>query len=72
VLSYASSGVLDPASARAGARLRAACVLMPLGFLLGVFGQTESDPGPGIWLVPAGAISLVWGLLSVARAALRA
>jgi hypothetical protein len=32
--------------------------LMPVGFFLGGFGHGESDPGPGILLVPFGAALL--------------
>jgi len=49
--------------------LSAATVLLPGGFFLGGFGVHGADPGLGIWLVPAGALSLLfsvwltWGAL---------
>jgi len=72
LLAYAAQGIQDEASARAGAHLRRASVLMPLGFVLAVCGQSEADPGPAIWLVPVGALLLLWGLLGVALGSLRA
>lgn len=38
--------------------LTGAAILLPAGFLLGGLTATESDPGAGIWLVPAGAAFL--------------
>lgn len=38
--------------------LGAASVLLPLGFFLGGFGIRGGDPGPGVALVPLGAIAL--------------
>jgi hypothetical protein len=35
---------------------------MPLGFTLSAFGHPEGDPSPLIFLVPAGALSLLTGL----------
>jgi hypothetical protein len=52
--------------------LRFAAVVMPLGFVLGALGTSESDPGPAIWLVPVAAAALLWGLFQVAIGALRA
>jgi hypothetical protein len=69
LLAYAAH--VTPAAVGAGARLKAACLLMPTGFLLGVLAHSESDPGPGIWLVPLGALALLSGLAKVARAAVR-
>jgi hypothetical protein len=71
LLAYAANAVPDAGAARTAARLKLACVLMPLGFLLGVFGHAESDPGPGIWLVPLGALALIAGLAGATQAALR-
>ncbi|MFT3922668.1 MAG: hypothetical protein QM778_09055 [Myxococcales bacterium] len=72
LLAYAAQGVVDQRSASAGPRLRFAAALMPLAFVLSVLGQSESDPGPAIWLVPAAAAVLLWGLFDVALASLRA
>jgi hypothetical protein len=43
-----------------------AAVLIPLGFLLGGFMTYDGDPGTGIWLVPAGAILMLYGVISCA------
>ena len=43
--------------------LTGAGLLLPIGFFLGGLTATESDPGAGIWLVPAGA-----GFLAIAAA----
>lgn len=67
VLAYAASGALHEDVIASGKRLRRAAAIMPLGFMLSVFGQTESDPGPAIWLVPVGAAWLLWGLWGVLR-----
>jgi hypothetical protein len=67
VLAYAASGV-SAGSARAGQALRAASVIMPAGFALGVLGHGEADPGPSIWLVPVGALLAIGALISVVRA----
>ncbi|HEV7683306.1 MAG TPA: hypothetical protein VGO68_14350 [Pyrinomonadaceae bacterium] len=48
--------------------LRLGAVLMPLGFLLAGIWHYESDPGLGIWLVPAGALLLIFGVISFALA----
>ena len=42
--------------------LGAASVLLPLGFFLGGFGVHGGDPGPGVALVPLGAIALFVGV----------
>lgn len=39
--------------------LRAAVVLLPVGFLLGGLWHFEGDPGLGIFLVPLGAVLLL-------------
>ena len=44
-------------------------LLLPLGFLLGAFGVHGGDPGIGILLAPVGGISLVAGVVSLARSA---
>lgn len=48
--------------------LRVGIVLMPVGFLLGGVWHYESDPGIGIWLVPAAAVMVVFGVVSLAIA----
>jgi hypothetical protein len=59
---------LGVARRRASACLLVAAVLMPLGFLLGGASATSADPGPLVALVPAGAVLLVAGAWSAARA----
>lgn len=54
---------------RASVLLRVAAMVMPLGFVLSIFWHSESDPGPAIWLVPLGALSLLVGLWRAFRAA---
>ena len=43
--------------------LRVSSILVPGGFLLGVWGSRGGDPGPGIALTPIGALLLVSGLI---------
>jgi hypothetical protein len=52
---------------RASFALRAATILMPLGFILGGLKVYAGDPGIGIVLVPPSAVLLIIGLVSVAR-----
>jgi hypothetical protein len=54
--------------ARAASRaLVWAAVLLPGGFLLGGFGIFGGDPGVGVWLVPVGALLLLYGVWRIAR-----
>lgn len=46
----------------------AALLLMPAGFLLGGTWTYGGDPGPGIFLVPVGAVCLLYGAVNVAMA----
>jgi len=55
--------------ARAGACLRWAALLMPIGFLLGGVFAMGADPGLPIVLVPIGGLLLFAGVLTAARAA---
>ena len=48
-----------------------ALVLLPAGFFLGGLGHSEVDPGPGILLVPVGALFLFVGVALVAWSATR-
>ena len=48
--------------------LRLGAVLMPLGFLLGGIWHPEGDPGVGIWLVPPGALMVIFGAIATAIA----
>jgi hypothetical protein len=50
------------------AALRLGAVLMPLGFLLGGIWHPEGDPGVGIWLVPPGALMVIFGAIATALA----
>ena len=45
--------------------LRAAVVLLPGGFLLGVIGHFKDDPGVAIVLVPVGAVLLLTTALQI-------
>ena len=56
----------------AGSLLSIASLLLPTGFLLGGVRIYGGDPGPGIFLVPVGALALLAGVLSVALAVTRA
>ena len=53
---------------RAGACLRWAGVLMPLGFLAGGVFALGADPGYAIVLVPVGGVLLLVGVAQAARA----
>ncbi|HEX6837764.1 MAG TPA: hypothetical protein VF334_14390 [Polyangia bacterium] len=66
-LSVSRTKMSAVAAARASWAVRAATVLMPLGFILGGFGFYAGDPGLGIVLVPPAAAILVVGLVIVAR-----
>jgi hypothetical protein len=46
--------------------IRAGAVLMPVGFMLAGVSHPEGDPGLAIWLVPPGAVLVVFGVVSVA------
>lgn len=48
--------------------MRAGSVMMPLGFLLAGVWHYESDPGLGIWLVPPGALLMIFGVVAFAIA----
>lgn len=66
VLAYAGLG-LNRGSLRQAKPLRFAALIMPAAFALGIFGHGEADPGPSIWLVPVGALALLYGLFGVTR-----
>lgn len=57
----------ETALARASWALRAATILMPLGFFAGGFLFYGGDPGIGIALVPPAAIVLLIGVITFAR-----
>jgi hypothetical protein len=46
--------------------LRLGAVVMPLGFLAAGLWHPDSEPGLAIWLVPAGALPLIFSLTSIA------
>jgi hypothetical protein len=56
----------------AGSLLSLASLLLPTGFLLGGVRIYGGDPGPGIFLVPVGALALLFGVGCVALAVTRA
>ena len=66
-LSLERARLTATALGRASLALRAATVLMPLGFILGGFGIYAGDPGLSIALVPPGALLLVVAAVLVAR-----
>lgn len=56
---------------RGRARTTAAClrigaVMMPVGFLLAGMWHPEGDPGPAIWIVPPGALLVIFGVVALA------
>lgn len=48
--------------------LRAGSLVMPLGFLLAGVWHPEGDPGLAIWLVPPGALLVIFGAIVMAMA----
>ncbi len=49
-----------------------AAILLPVGFLLGGFWTNDGDPGNGVWLVPLGALLMLYGVGGAAFALTRA
>jgi dipeptidyl aminopeptidase/acylaminoacyl peptidase len=43
-----------------------AAILLPGGFLLGGFVTYDGDPGSGVWLVPIGALLMLYGVIGFA------
>lgn len=62
VLAYSVAGAKLHVQRAPGLLLRVGAVLVPLGFGLGAFGHSESDPSAGIALVPIGAALVVAAL----------
>jgi hypothetical protein len=52
----------DPRRLAASRALRIGALLLPLGFFLGGLVHYEGDPGPGIFLVPIGALFLLYAV----------
>lgn len=48
--------------------LRVGTLLIPFGFLIGGLWHFESDPGIGIWLVPPGALLVIFAVTALALA----
>ena len=46
--------------------LISAAILLPGGFLLGSFMTYDGDPGSGVWLVPVGALLMLYGVVGFA------
>lgn len=46
--------------------LRIGAVLMPVGFLLAGTWHPEGDPGLAIWLVPPGALLVIFAIVAIA------
>ncbi len=49
--------------------MRLAVVLLPGGFLLGGIWHFKNDPGFGVWLVPAGAVLMIFSAIVLALSA---
>lgn len=49
--------------------LRTGAIVMPLGFALAGVWHPEGDPGLFIWLVPPGALFVIFGTLALALSA---
>lgn len=62
VLIAAAGFANPPRSARFA--LRAGSILLPIGFLLSGIWHPEGDPGMAIWLVPPGALLLIFGIFA--------
>lgn len=76
VLVYAFAGVPVLATRPDGGRgigrlIRAAALLIPLGFALGAIGHPEGDPSLLVILVPAGGALLLVALIALAIASWR-
>lgn len=52
--------------------LQAGSVMMPVGFLLAGIWHPEGDPGLAIWLVPPGALLVIFGAVAMALSQSRA
>ncbi len=46
--------------------LRIGAMIMPVGFLLAGIWHPEGDPGLAIWLVPPGALLVIFGVVAIA------
>ena len=66
-LSLEHARLTPVAAARASLALRAATIMMPLGFILGGVAFYAGDPGFAIALVPPGALLLVVAVVIIAR-----
>ncbi len=51
--------------------LRIGSLVMPLGFLLAGVWHPEGDPGLAIWLVPPGALLVIFGAIIMAMASVK-
>jgi hypothetical protein len=63
-----ASGMGDDAARWASRGLFGGVLFLPLGFFLGGLKLYGGDPGPGILLVPLGALMLLGGVAVFARA----
>ena len=66
LLGAALSGRYTTPPQIANLALRVGSVLMPLGFLLAGVWHPEGDPGLAIWIVPPGALLLIFGTVATA------
>ncbi|HKP84818.1 MAG TPA: hypothetical protein VJZ26_01900 [Blastocatellia bacterium] len=63
--------LINPPPRPAQTALSAGSVVMPLGFLLAGIWHPEGDPGLAIWLVPPGALLVIFGAIALALACFR-
>lgn len=64
-----SERLAEPDRRNASRALRIGGLVLPIGFFLGGLVHYEGDPGPGIFLVPVGALVLLYAVGLHARAA---
>ena len=67
ILLVASALVIERGAAvpkAAQAALRVGAVLMPVGFLVAGIWHSEGDPGLAIWLVPPGALLVIYAAVT--------
>lgn len=69
-VAWANDEALSETQQRSASRaLLAGSALLPLGFFLGGTIHPEGDPGVGIFLVPIGALAILYAVAMHARAA---
>jgi hypothetical protein len=66
--SLTSQRLTSPIPHLAVLALQLGSAIMPLGFFIAGIWHTETDPGLAIWLVPPGAVLVIFGVVSIALA----